>query len=207
MTDNRNGALWLAVLAALFVLLSGPTQRTAPAVPPGELPPITWGPPVPGFDLLRPAFAATGESPPTGAVASLCPEDLETAIYRAGIAAVDTDDVDVACAAIPTKEIKLLGRPNLRISARFQTAGQSCKVLYVACCRLGKTAQSAGTLRKLTVAGPFTLTAISSPQPAKLGGRYCSDTIEQHCLGGWYGYVLLVSAPASGTVDLGIGTH
>lgn len=126
--------------------------------------------------------------------------DRQTAAFRTGIAVVDTAATTASDSNLAlTPEFGLLGRSNLAVSARFSAAAQSCKVRVVTC---WKPSPSVATYVVLGISDEVTLTASG----VQRSSRYVAPTYVFDGAGAYSAFVIVTDPPASGTLDLWVGS-
>jgi hypothetical protein len=134
----------------------------------------------------------------TGAVASGYKFDRQEAAFRSGLdeadaAATTLSDENLATAG----EFRVLGRANVTVSARFSAASQTCKVRFVTAWK-----SDGGTLYVTGISDEVTLTGSALTR----GGKYVAPSYVFDGAGSRVGFMVLTVAPASGTVDLWVGS-
>lgn len=156
---------------------------------------LTW--------LLAPlVMAANNEVQNVGSAVALGYKfDRQTVLFRDDVAVVDTAATTTSTANLDlTPQFGANGRKNVTVSARFTVASATVSVMYVACYE-----DSAGVIIPLGYLGPVTLTAPASGK--QINTLYTAETYVFDTLGGNTGYLLVSTAPSSGTVDFWVGSY
>lgn len=146
------------------------------------------------------ARAADGESASvSNAVSTGYKFDRQTAAFRTGVAVVDTaattmSDANLTACGVFDAE----GRINIPVSARFSVASRTCKIRLVSAWYT-----TSGTWLVTGMSDEVTLTGSGIQRSSKyVAPNYVFDSY-----GGRVVFILVTEAPASGTVDLWVGSY
>jgi hypothetical protein len=148
------------------------------------------------------ALAANNETVNLSGATSLgYKPDRQTLVFRNDVAVVDTAATTMSTTNLDlTPQFGVNGRKNVSVSARFSVAAATVSVVYVACWE-----DSTGTIVPLGYLGPVTLTAPASG--FRLDTLYTPQSYVFDSLGGNTGYLIVSTAPSSGTVDFWVGSY
>ena len=155
--------------------------------------------------LLGHALAGNGEGATINqSIAESNRVDAQTGVFRAHGSAVDgitetaiLATTEFACVSSGQTGVPL--RPSIVAGARFSVAGQSATFRYVAVYK-----NAAGTNRIKDLSDTFTLTASTLTDS---NGLYIAGSQIVPAMGGNYGRLVLITAPASGTVSSTLGSY
>lgn len=129
--------------------------------------------------------------------------DRQTAAFRSSLAVVDTL---TTAGVLATTEFKVYGKTNIPIGARFSASGQTCQVEIAYIHKSDVTATATDTSAN-TIKGWSSVITLTGTSSQKEGSYYEAPDYVFDGDGAVTARVLLISAPASGTVTLWAGSY